>query len=276
MNVFISYASEDRETAEQIQIALVGSGHRVFFDKASLPEGDDYHDKIRKAIEQSDLFVCLIGASSVSAGSYALTELKFARLKWPHPKGRVLPVVLKGADRERIPNYLNAATWLEPEGNIGAEVLAAVGRMAKTWSLRARRLFAPTLLLVLVALAIAGGVIWWQACPSYSGSGPLNGHWRYSMTSEISGVQQLGELELTMEGPLVAGSFKRMPDDSKRCVSGKFFQGILELSRPTGPVKGVAGTIQKYRLGKQGDNKFVGEFVNEGGWPDRGRIELER
>src|SRR5215510_5682057 len=117
MQIFLSYASEDREIADLIHLALLGGGHKVFFDRESLPPGGDYHARIRNAVEHSDLFLFLISPNSVAQGSYALTELKYARARWPHPKGRVLPVRLRAVSWETIPGYLKAVTVLEPEGN---------------------------------------------------------------------------------------------------------------------------------------------------------------
>lgn len=131
MQIFLSYASEDRDLAEEIQLALVGSGYMVFFDKASLPAGGDYHTQIESAVKHSDLLVFLISPASVARGSYALTELKFAHTKWPHPKGRLLPVRLHGTPWEAIPPYLKSVTMLEPEGNTAAEVVAAVAALCK-------------------------------------------------------------------------------------------------------------------------------------------------
>src|SRR6266568_3947269 len=95
MIIFLSYASEQRDVAEQIKLALTGSGHKVFFDRDSLPAGDDYHMRIRNAVEDSEAFVFLITPQSVAQGCYALSELKYAREKWPDPRGKVLPVMIE-------------------------------------------------------------------------------------------------------------------------------------------------------------------------------------
>jgi N-acetyl-anhydromuramyl-L-alanine amidase AmpD len=131
MLAFISYASEDRDLAEQIHLALTGAGHQTFFDKESLPPGGDFHSRIRAAVQQSDLFLFLISPESVAPGSYALTELKYARARWPHPLGHVLPVLVRRVEFEKIPNYLKAVTVLEPEGNLAAEILVAVSDLLK-------------------------------------------------------------------------------------------------------------------------------------------------
>jgi len=76
------------------------------------------------------LFIFLISPESVASGSFALTELAFARKKWKHPKGHVLPVMLARTQLKRIPRYLTAVTFLEPQGDVAAEVAASV----ENWS----------------------------------------------------------------------------------------------------------------------------------------------
>ncbi|NOT85985.1 MAG: toll/interleukin-1 receptor domain-containing protein [Methylococcaceae bacterium] len=129
MNIFLSYANENSGIAEEIYFALVGSDHQVFFDKPSLMPADNYDQRLREAVEAADGLVFLISPSSVQAGRYTLTELKYARHKWPHPKNRVLPVIVQPTDIESIPAYLKAVTLLEPEGNIAAEVTEAVNNL---------------------------------------------------------------------------------------------------------------------------------------------------
>lgn len=130
MVVFISYASRHRDMAEQVKLALAGAGHRVFFDRDKLPAGDDYHLRIHRAVRESEAFVFLISPEAVAAGSYALTELKYAREKWPDPRRRVLPVMVERTAYEQIPNYLKAVTVLEPEGSIAAEIVAELEKWA--------------------------------------------------------------------------------------------------------------------------------------------------
>src|SRR6185295_11955597 len=80
-------------------------------------------------VECSDAFVFLISQRSVTSGSYALTELKYARQKWPDPRHRVLPVMIERTAYDQIPNYLKAVTVLEPEGNVPAEVAAELEKI---------------------------------------------------------------------------------------------------------------------------------------------------
>jgi hypothetical protein len=129
MRIFISYAREDEDLAEQINQALLGEDHDVFWDRTSLPSGQGYHSRIRTEVENCDLFVFLMSPESLADGSYSRTELKFAREQWPNPDGRVLPVLVRKLGGIKVPAYLGSATFLEPEGNIAAEVLDRVAEM---------------------------------------------------------------------------------------------------------------------------------------------------
>lgn len=126
----MSYASEQRDIAEEIESALTVAGYTVFFDKKSLPVGEEYNRKIYAAIRASDLMIFLISPDSLEAGSYARTELMFAQEIWKNPDRRVFPVRVKEVDFPEIPDYLKSVTILSPAGNISAEVLKAVDAFA--------------------------------------------------------------------------------------------------------------------------------------------------
>lgn len=106
MKIFLSHASEQSEVARSIEIALRGEGYSVFLDRSSLPSGETYHDQIREAIAESDLFVFLISPEAVARGRYTLTELEFAEEKWPHSSGGVLPVMVSATELAAVPAYL--------------------------------------------------------------------------------------------------------------------------------------------------------------------------
>ena len=132
MNVFLCHASEDKDVTEKIQLALVGAGFEVFFDEQSLPPGSDYQARIREAISRSEIFVFIATRHSLAQGKYTLTELRFARKKWPHPAGRVVSLNLHSLAPHDLPNYLQAAALLKVEGNPAAEVRAVVEDLRET------------------------------------------------------------------------------------------------------------------------------------------------
>ena len=121
MLVFLSYAHQHRSVAEEIVFAL--KGHQVFFDRDSLAPGREFHDRIRTGVEESDALIFLVSPESVKKGSFALTELKYAREKWPHPQQRIFPVMVAQTTYEDIPPYLRSVTIFEPEGDVAAGVV---------------------------------------------------------------------------------------------------------------------------------------------------------
>lgn len=130
MKIFLSYSSRQQTLAEEICLELEHSGHSVFFDKKSLRAGSDFRKKIRKELDQCEVFVFLISPTSVAPKSYARSELEIAREKWPQPEGHILPVMAIATDLESIPSYLKAVTILNPEG----EIVEAVSRSLDDWS----------------------------------------------------------------------------------------------------------------------------------------------
>jgi hypothetical protein len=129
MRIFMSYASEQKADAEAVAFSLRSRGHMVFFDRDDLPEGTSYDDRIAAAIDRSDLMIFLISPAAIAEGRYTLTELRFARYKWRHPGGRVLPVMMEVTPLPAVPSYLRAVSILEPQGNKAAEVAFAVERL---------------------------------------------------------------------------------------------------------------------------------------------------
>ncbi len=153
MKIFLSYASEDRSVAEDITTSLRNRGHDVFFDRTDLPSADTYEDRIEEAILKASLFVFLISPRSVAQGKFTLTELSIARKKWPVAKRRVLPVIIEETAVAEIPVYLRSVSFLEPDGNVAAEVALAVDGMRTSLRDLARRAVLPLSGVTLIAAA---------------------------------------------------------------------------------------------------------------------------
>ena len=103
MKLFVSYASEFRAAADEVALALTGAGYDAIFDQSWLKPGDDYNSKIRDAFDQADGLVFLITPEAVQPGSYALTELKFARERAPSCQARLASHVGTHASRDDSP-----------------------------------------------------------------------------------------------------------------------------------------------------------------------------
>ena len=155
MKIFLSYASQDAEPAKLIYLALRDQGHTVFFDRADLPAGDEFHNRIRAAIEVSHLFLFLISANAVDTGSYTLTELDIAE----KANVKLLPVALGKLTVEQLPVALKAVTYLETAGNLPATVAAEVHRIAADWRRRRlKRIVSTAVVVVAVFAALFYGI----------------------------------------------------------------------------------------------------------------------
>jgi hypothetical protein len=165
MRVFLSYASEQRDLAEELAQRLKSVRRiDVFFDRESLIPGDPFDLRIRRALARADVFVFLASPDSLRPGAYTLTELGFAQKQWPRATGRILTVLVGDTAIESLPNYLRSVSVLHPEGDVIAETVAAVSRLAE----RKRRVLWGRLAgggLVLVALAVLWTLAPWTTNP---------------------------------------------------------------------------------------------------------------
>jgi hypothetical protein len=129
VRIFLSFASEQKDTAELIAGALRGRGYTVFFSKDTLPAAESYDVRIQQAVRWSDLFIFLVSPEAVAKGKYTLTELSFAREKWPNPSGHVLPVVVAPTPIDAVPPFLRSVSLFEPEGNVAADTAAEADKI---------------------------------------------------------------------------------------------------------------------------------------------------
>lgn len=191
MKVFLSYASEQKELADHLAERLKSAGVGLFFDRENLAAGDSFDTVIRRAIAGVDVFVFLASPEALRAGVYTLTELGFARERWPAASGRVITVLLAGTTIESLPAYLRSVSVLVPEGDAIAETVAAVSKSAE----RLRRQFwkrlagAGAAVLLLVALGLFAV---WKA-PLYeirdASVRTTDGKFRFTATLRNSGTE---------------------------------------------------------------------------------------
>jgi hypothetical protein len=73
MRVFLSHASEQKTTAEQVVLSLRTRGYTVFLDRDDLPAAQSFDERIEAGVAASDFMVFLISPESVTQGRYTLT-----------------------------------------------------------------------------------------------------------------------------------------------------------------------------------------------------------
>lgn len=131
MKAFLSYASEQKDLAHDLAQRLKSAGMGVFFDRDSIAPSDPFDTFIRQAIADVDIFIFLASPDSLKSGAYTLTELGFAQERWPAASGRVITVLIGGLTVESLPNYLRSVSVLQPVGDIIAETVAVVSKIAE-------------------------------------------------------------------------------------------------------------------------------------------------
>ncbi|MCP5083259.1 MAG: SUMF1/EgtB/PvdO family nonheme iron enzyme [Alphaproteobacteria bacterium] len=157
--IFISFASDDRALAREIEIGLVSRKYSVFMSDTDLSPGESVDHKIEEKIRGADGVIFLISKSFLQDGRYTLTELDFARQTWRDPSGHVLSVLIDEVNPGDLPAYLKAVSALEPKGNARAET---VSRAAQMWPVRSWPHLAVIIGLPLLAIGAYLAVESWQ------------------------------------------------------------------------------------------------------------------
>ncbi len=128
--VFISYPNELHETADDLAQALRNDGYVVFHDKSTLVAGEDYNNRIRLELKNSEYMIVLLTQKSIKPPSYVLAELEIARDIWPSAKGRLLPVLIDGSiDLTKLPSYVRSVHIYRLVGNPVAEILHQLAKV---------------------------------------------------------------------------------------------------------------------------------------------------
>ncbi len=109
MRIFISYASEQRETAEKVCAYLEAGGKTCWIAPRDIPAGSNYGEEIIKGIEGSDAFV-LVFDKAANESQHVLREVERAVSKQ-------LPIVVYRLD-ETVPSksmeyFLLSIQWLD-------------------------------------------------------------------------------------------------------------------------------------------------------------------
>lgn len=104
--VFISYSQNDKDITEKIADILIENDFGVFFDSYSLSAGDNWEDKMTKAIEVAGHFLILLSPDAI-ASEFIRTELR-SRL---HRSLNVIPIIIR--EPEYVYSQLHALNLME-------------------------------------------------------------------------------------------------------------------------------------------------------------------
>jgi hypothetical protein len=140
--VFLSYASEDKASAESIKNALEAAGVDVFFDRNDLQLGNDWEAKLRRSIRQCSLFVPVISRRTLVPGR------RFFRVEWnlavdeaqmasfSDEEAFLLPVVIDDTvpAEADVPARFRAIQWQSlPAGQASPEFVSRVQQLYRKY-----------------------------------------------------------------------------------------------------------------------------------------------
>lgn len=135
-SVFLSYASEDSEFAQQLCAALRQAGVDVWFDRSELRGGDAWDASIRFRIRECAVFVPIISANTQARGEgYFRLEWKLAveRLQLlADDQTFLLPLLIDETPEAaaRVPDAFRARQWMHVTGPERlAGVVTNIGRV---------------------------------------------------------------------------------------------------------------------------------------------------
>ena len=135
--IFLSYASQDSESARRICDALRAAGLEVWFDQNELRGGDAWDASIRRQIRECALFVPVISANTQAREEgYFRREWNLAAtrtLDMADDRAFLLPVVIDGTDNAtaRVPDRFREVQWTRlPAGEATSDFTERVRRLA--------------------------------------------------------------------------------------------------------------------------------------------------
>lgn len=128
--IFVSYDQEDVErVADLIVNPLLENGIDVFFSQDSIQPGEDFSERVGRALADSVWFVVAVTENSVRS-RWVREEVKFA-LEADHLEGRIVTVRLDDAPIEKIDWRLGRRQYLDAFGtdgrDVGGRIVAAIG-----------------------------------------------------------------------------------------------------------------------------------------------------
>ena len=119
VQIFLSYAREDKEAIESLYQKLSDSGHKPWMDTKDILPGEKWPNSIRKAINESDFFLACLSCHSVNKRGFLQREINQALNNLPELLEDdifLIPVRLEDCD---LPDSLSDFQWVdlyEPDG----------------------------------------------------------------------------------------------------------------------------------------------------------------
>ena len=110
-DAFFSYNRKDGPLVKQIAKELINEGINVWFDESNLKWILKWKKAIEKAIKDSSSVIVFIGTSGI--GKWQKIEVKMALSLYKKQKIPVIPVILPGVMKPKLPRFLQGFNWVD-------------------------------------------------------------------------------------------------------------------------------------------------------------------
>jgi len=107
IKVFVSYARKDLATVEQLRDALIEFGFEAYLDLHDILPGEPWKERLGVLIASADTVVFALSPDSVASEVVDWEVNEAERLS-----KRILPVVMRDADAERVPGRLKRLNYI--------------------------------------------------------------------------------------------------------------------------------------------------------------------
>jgi hypothetical protein len=113
--IFLSHASTDKKFAQALAQVLRAHGLPVWFSRTNIRGAQQWHDEIGAALRRCDWFLVAFTPHSVPS-MWVKRELLFA-LQQNHFEGRIVPLLVRTCDHERLSWTLSLAQFIDFTGS---------------------------------------------------------------------------------------------------------------------------------------------------------------
>jgi len=112
--VFLSYAKEDKNSAQRLFQSIRSAGVDIWFDQENLPPGVRWKEHILHVIRNSRYFIALLSSNSVSKRGFVQTEIKEGlEILALHPEDEVYIIPVRIEPCEPAHSSLHDLNWID-------------------------------------------------------------------------------------------------------------------------------------------------------------------
>ncbi|MDX2213738.1 MAG: TIR domain-containing protein [Oculatellaceae cyanobacterium bins.114] len=111
--VFLSYATEDRNVAQKIRSSLLREAFTVWINTTDIQTGVDFENAIKQGIEEADNIVYLLSTNSLQS-HYCQLEIDYALSL----NKRIVPILVSAIDTQELPAALRNLQYIDLTDNI--------------------------------------------------------------------------------------------------------------------------------------------------------------